>query len=130
MWGWEKAPTLTSWLCAQHPKLPSRPEPQLGLLDSAKTWWGSEEKLVPVPQWAAPACTAPSAGSNLENLSRLASRQALPRPTYLHSSRPQDCACLLPCSLPVYPDPGLPAPTRELDYSEPVGPRWGLLCSP
>lgn len=67
MWGWEEVPTLTSWLCAQHLELPSRPEPQLGLLNSAKAWRGSGEKLVPVPQWAAPACTAPPAGSNLEN---------------------------------------------------------------
>ena len=55
MWGWEEVPTLTSWLCAQHLELPSRPEPQLGLLNSAKAWRGSGEKLVPVPQWAAPA---------------------------------------------------------------------------
>lgn len=56
MWGWEKAPTLTSWLCAQHPKLPSRPEPQLGLCQGLVGLWG---KIGPCPTVGSPSLYGP-----------------------------------------------------------------------
>ena len=128
MWGWEKAPTLTSWLCAQHPKLPSRPEPQLGLCQGLVGLWG---KIGPCPNSGQPQPVRPL-------------RQApawRTTPGWLpgkHYPDPHICtvrglrtmlayfraACLLTRTQ-------VSQHQREsLDYSEPVGPRWGLLCRP
>ena len=127
MWGWEEVLTLTSWLCAQHPELPSRPEPQLGLLNSAKAWRGSGENWSlshsgqPQPVW--PLQQAPTWRTTLGQLPGK------------HYPDPHICTGRgLRTALAYFHAACLSFQTQvsqhqrgNLVYPEPVGPGWGLL---